>query len=64
VCSSISIHLPQTLKRLPQEEFKKHSGGFGALTQSIRVSGDTSSFRFAGIDKTTFGPAPWSETNS
>jgi hypothetical protein len=44
----------QTLKRLPQEEFKKHSGGFASLTQSIRVSGDASSFRFTGNDKTTF----------
>jgi hypothetical protein len=44
----------QTLKRLPQEGFKKHSGGFGSITQSIRVSGDASSFSFAGNDKTTF----------
>lgn len=44
----------QTLKRLPTEQFKKHSGGFGSITQSIRVSGDASSFRFAGNDKATF----------
>jgi len=44
----------QTLKRLPQEDFKRHSGGFASLTQSVRVSGDASSFRFAGNDKTTF----------
>jgi hypothetical protein len=44
----------QTLKRLPQEEFKKHSGGFSSITQSIRVSGDASSFHFAASDKTTF----------
>jgi hypothetical protein len=44
----------QTLKRLPQEDFKRHSSGFASLTQSVRVSGDASSFRFAGNDKTTF----------
>jgi len=44
----------QTLKRLPTEEFKRHSGGFASVTQSVRVSGDTSSFRFAGNDKTAF----------
>jgi hypothetical protein len=43
-----------SLKRLPQEDFKKHTGGFGSVTQSIRVSGDASSFRFPGTDKTTF----------
>ena len=35
----------QSLKRLPQEDFKRHSGGFGAITQSIRVAGDSSPFR-------------------
>lgn len=44
----------QTLKRLPQEDFKKHSGGFGSITQSVRVSGDASSFRCAANDKATF----------
>jgi hypothetical protein len=44
----------QTLKRLPQEDFKKHSGGFGSITQSIRVSGEASAFRFAANDKITF----------
>src|SRR5260370_40411548 len=45
----------QTLKRLPQEDFKRHSGGFASLTQSVRVSGDASSFRFSGNNKTTLG---------
>src|SRR5258708_35495922 len=31
----------QTLKRLPTEEFKRHSGGFASVTHSVRVSGDT-----------------------
>jgi hypothetical protein len=44
----------QSLKRLPQEDFKKHTGGFGSITQSIRVSGDASSFHFPGSDKTAF----------
>jgi hypothetical protein len=44
----------QTLKRLPQEDFKKRTGGFGSVTTSIRVSGDASAFHFAGSDKTTF----------
>ena len=44
----------QTLKRLPQEEFKKHTGGFGSITESVKVSGDASSFHFAGNEKTTF----------
>src|SRR5260370_14908710 len=45
----------QTLKRLPQEDFKRHSGGFSSITQSVRVSGDASSFRCAANDKATFG---------
>ena len=44
----------QTLTRLPKEEFKKHTGGFGAVVQSIQVSGDASSFRFPNDDKVTF----------
>jgi hypothetical protein len=44
----------QTLKRLPKEDFKRHSGGFASVKTSIQVSGDTSSFHFAGNDKTTF----------
>ena len=44
----------QTLKRLPKEDFKRHSGGFGSITQSVRVSGDASSFRCAANDKATF----------
>lgn len=43
-----------TLKRLPQEEFKRHTGGFGSITQSIRVSGGTSTFHVAGSDQTAF----------
>ena len=43
-----------TLKRLPQEEFKRHTGGFGSITQSIRVSGDASPFHFAGSDQAAF----------
>jgi hypothetical protein len=44
----------QTLKRLPKEDFKRHSGGFASVKTSIQVSGDASSFHFAGSDKTTF----------
>jgi hypothetical protein len=44
----------QTLKRLPNEEFKRHSGGFGSITQSVRVSGDASPFRIEPSDKITF----------
>lgn len=44
----------QTLKRLPTEEFKRHSGGFAAVTQSVRVSGDASSFHLSGSDKAAF----------
>lgn len=43
-----------TLKRLPQEEFKRHTGGFGSITQSIRVSGGTSPFHFAGGEQAAF----------
>lgn len=44
----------QTLKRLPQEEFKRHSGGFASLTQSVRVAGEASSLRITANDKTAF----------
>ena len=44
----------QSLKRLPKEDFKKHTGGFASVTQSVQVSGDSSSFHFTGSDKTTF----------
>jgi hypothetical protein len=44
----------QTLKRLPQEEFNKHSGGFAHVVQSVRVSGEASSLRIAANDKTIF----------
>ena len=44
----------QTLKRLPREDFKKHTGGFGSITQSVRVAGDASSFHLANDSKTTF----------
>lgn len=44
----------QTLKRLPQEEFNKHSGGFAHVVQSVRVSGEASSLHIAANDKTTF----------
>jgi len=44
----------QTLKRLPTEDFKKHSGGFASVTQSVRVSGQASSLRIEGNGKTIF----------
>ncbi len=44
----------QTLKRLPTEPFKRHSGGFGSITQSVKVEGNASSFSVAGSDKATF----------
>jgi hypothetical protein len=44
----------QTLKRLPKEEFKRHSGGFATVNTSIRVEGEASSFRIASNDKITF----------
>lgn len=44
----------QTLKRLPQEEFNRHSGGFAHVVQSVRVSGETSSLHIPASDKTTF----------
>jgi hypothetical protein len=45
----------QTLKRLPKEEFKKHSGGgFSSVVQSVKVSGGASSLHIAANDKTTF----------
>ena len=44
----------QTLKRLPQEEFKKHTGGFGKLVTSVKVAGEASSFHIAASDKATF----------
>jgi hypothetical protein len=44
----------QALKRLPTEQFKRHTGGFGSITQSIRVAGDASSFSVIGNDKATF----------
>jgi hypothetical protein len=43
-----------TLKLLPQEQFQRHTGGFGSITQSIRVSGSTSPFHFAASDQTAF----------
>jgi hypothetical protein len=37
-----------TLKRLPQEEFRRHSStGFSSVTQSVLVSGEGSSFHVA-----------------
>jgi len=44
----------QTLKRLPTEDFKKHRGGFGSITDSVKVSGEASSFRIPANDKTAF----------
>jgi hypothetical protein len=44
----------QTLKRLPQEDFKRHSGGFSSVVQSVKVSGGGSSLHIAANDKTTF----------
>ncbi len=44
----------QTLKRLPQEEFKKHTGGFGRAITSVKVAGEASSFHIAASDKATF----------
>ena len=44
----------QTLKRLPQEEFKKHTGGFGKIVTSVKVAGEASSFHIAATDKATF----------
>ena len=34
----------QMLKRLPNEEFRRHTGGFASVTTTIRVSGDASPF--------------------
>ena len=44
----------QTLKRLPKEEFKKHTGGFGSITETVKVAGEASALRLAGNDKTVF----------
>src|SRR5258708_32413246 len=35
----------QTLKRLPTEQFNRHSGGLRSTTQHVRALGRTSSFR-------------------
>lgn len=43
-----------TLKLLPQEPFQRHTSGFGSITHSVRVSGGTSPFHFAGTDQTAF----------
>lgn len=42
----------QTLKRLPKEDFKRHTGGFGSITQSIHVSGNASSLSVGHADQT------------
>lgn len=47
----------QTLKRLPTEDFKRHSGsGFASasVTQSVRVSGQASPMRIDANDKSVF----------
>jgi len=44
----------QTLKRLPKEDFKRHTGGFGSITQSVRVSGNASSLNLGRADQTAF----------
>jgi hypothetical protein len=44
-----------TLKRLPQEEFRRHtSTGFSSVTQSVMVSGEASSFHVTGDAQPTF----------
>jgi len=44
-----------TLKRLPQEEFRRHtSTGFSTITQSVKVSGEASQFHVAGDVQPTF----------
>lgn len=43
-----------TLKRLPQEEFKKHTGGFGKIVTSVKVAGEASAFHIGPSDKATF----------
>ena len=44
----------QTLKRLPNEEFRRHSGGFASVTTTIRVSGDASPFQIQANPNITF----------
>jgi len=44
----------QMLKRLPNEEFRRHTGGFASVTTTIRVSGDTSPFQIQSNPNITF----------
>ncbi len=45
----------QTLKRLPQEDSKRHfSSGFAHTTQSVKVAGEASTFRVASGDSAAF----------
>ena len=44
----------QTLKRLPNEEFRRHSGGFSSVTTSIKVSGNASPFQVGPNTDITF----------
>jgi hypothetical protein len=45
----------QELKRLPTEDFKRHtSTHFASSTQSVQVSGEASSFRIASGDNAVF----------
>ena len=44
----------QTLKRLPNEEFRRHSGGFASLTTSIKVSGEASPLQIQSNPSITF----------
>jgi hypothetical protein len=44
----------QMLKRLPNEEFRRHSGGFASVTTSIKVSREASSFQIQSNPNATF----------
>src|ERR1035438_4429686 len=44
----------QTLKPLPREEYKTHSGGFTTITQEVKLDGTASSFHISSNDKVAF----------
>ena len=44
----------QMLKRLPNEEFRRHSGGFASLTTSIKVAGEASQLQIQSNPNITF----------
>jgi|SRR5208283_306830 len=45
----------QTLKRLPREEWKRHSkAGWTSVTQDLKLDGTSSSFQISSNDKPTF----------